>query len=307
MDTLDGMRVFARVAQAGSFSAAARALGISKALASKYVSQLERRLGVRLLQRTTRAVTLTEAGRDAFARCLAILGQLEDLENEAASGRSAVCGTLRIAGPPVFGEDVLAGAVASFLAKHPAIRVELALEERFVDLVGEGFDLAIRVGTLPDSTLVARRIGDHPFVFCASPAYLARKGTPARPGDLAQHDCIVDVGVSPTAQWHFAGNGGTRVALRPRVRLNLGRAVATLVRADAGIGLVALSFVRDDLASGRLVRLFADCDAYDRSVFAVYPHRAHLPARVSAFVTHLIAELRAEAPTERPRRSRRRQ
>lgn len=310
MDTLEAMRIFAAVAQAGSFSAAARRLGISKALASKQVAQLERRLGACLLQRTTRAVTLTDAGRDAFGRCLAILGAVDDLESEAASSRDEICGNLRIAGPPVLGEEVLAAAVASFARLHPALRVELLLEERYVDLVGEGFDLAIRVGTLADSSLVARRIGTQSFVFCASPDYLARRGTPRAPADLAGHECIVDVALSPGGQWDLAGAEGARVVIRPRARLNSGRAVATLVRDGVGIGLVAWTLVREDLAGGRLVQLFPDCDAYDRGVWAVYPHRAHLPARVSAFVEHLAGTLRAApgsdaigrpSPAKRPR------
>jgi DNA-binding transcriptional LysR family regulator len=295
MDTLDAMRTFAAVAQSGSFSAAARRLGISKALASKQVAQLERRLGACLLQRTTRAVTLTDAGRDAFTRCLAILGAVEDLESEAASGRAQICGNLRVAGPPVLGEEVLAGAVASFVRAHPSVRVDLVLEERAVDLVGEGFDLAIRVGTLADSSLIARRIGTQSFVFCASPAYLARRGTPAEPADLAAHECVVDVALSPTGQWQLAGAHGARIAIRPRARLNSGRAVATLVRDGVGIGLVADALVRDDLASGRLIRLFPDCDAYDRGIWAVYPQRAHLPARVAAFVEHVAATVRTAA------------
>ncbi|MEW6272775.1 MAG: LysR family transcriptional regulator [Thermodesulfobacteriota bacterium] len=290
------MRTFAAVAQAGSFSAAARRLGISKALASKQVAVLERRLGACLLQRTTRAVTLTETGREAFARCLAILAAVEDLESEAASAREQVCGTLRVAAPPVLGEELLAGAVASFVLRHPALRVELALEERFVDVVGEGFDLAIRVGELADSSLVARRIGVQAFVFCASRAYLRREGTPARAADLAEHDCVVDVALSPTGQWDPSGTGAPRAVVRPRVRVNSGRAVATLVRAGVGVGLVAASLVREDLASGRLVRLFPDGKAWERGVWAVYPHpqRAHVPARVSAFVEHVGAVLARE-------------
>jgi len=315
MDTIETMRTFAAVAQASSFSAAARRLGISKALASKQVAMLERRLGVCLLQRTTRAVSLTEAGREVFARCLAILGAVEDLESEAASGRAELGGTLRVAGPPVLGEEVLAHAVATFVRLHPAIRVEMVLEERFVDLVGEGFDVAIRVGALADSSLVARRIGVQSFVFCAAREYLERRGTPARPAALLEHDCIVDAALSPTAQWTLDGARGPRLAIRPRVRASSARAVATLVRAGAGVGLVAESLVRDELASGRLVRLFASAPSYERDVWAVFPHphRAHLPARSSAFVAHLEKLLRAEtarpaAPASAsPQRARRRE
>lgn len=306
MDTIETMRTFAAVAQAGSFSAAARRVGISKALASKQVAQLERRLGTCLLQRTTRAVTLTDAGRGALARCLEILAAVDELESEAASSRSEVCGTLRVAGPPLLGEELLAPAVASFVLRHPGVRVELALEERFVDVVGDGFDLAIRVGDLADSRLVARRIGSQQFVLCAARDYLARKGTPSRPEDLAQHDCIVDLALSPTARWRLGGRHGAQVVeIRPRVRVSSARAVATLVRAGVGIGLVATSLVRDDLASGRVVRLLGEDGAYERDVWAIHPHphRSQVPARVRAFVEHLSAVLRS-ASTPAPRRGR---
>ncbi len=230
MDTIETMRTFAAVAQAGSFSAAARRVGISKALASKQGAQLERRLGTCLLQRTTRAVTLTDAGRGALARCLEILAAVDELESEAASSRSEVCGTLRVAGPPLLGEEVLAPVVASFVLRHPGVRVELALEERFVDVVGDGFDLAIRVGDLADSRLVARRIGTQQFVLCAARDYLARKGTPSRPEDLAQHDCIVDLALSPTARWRLGGRHGAQVVeVRPPRSRELGAR-----RRDAG-------------------------------------------------------------------------
>ncbi|HEY8514587.1 MAG TPA: LysR family transcriptional regulator [Candidatus Binatia bacterium] len=311
MDTIESMRTFAAVAQAGSFSAAARRLGISKALASKQVGMLERRLGACLFQRTTRAVTLTDAGRDALARCLDILAAVDDLENEAASAHGEVCGTLRVAGPPLLGEEVLAPAVASFVRRHPSVRVELALEERFVDVVGEGFDLAIRVGDLTDSGLVARRIGTQRFVLCAARAYLARKGTPRRPEELAQHDCIVDLALSPTARWHVGGKRGAQVvAVRPRVRVSSARAVATLVRAGVGVGLVATSLVRDDLASGRVVQLLGEDAVYERDVWAIHPHphRSQVPARVRAFLEHLSEALRSAcAPAPRPGRGSRRQ
>ena len=174
MDTREGMRVYARVVDAGSFSEAARRLGISKALASKYVGQLEQRLGVRLLNRTTRKLTPTEVGTAYYVRCARIVGEVEELESSLHADQTTPRGHLRIAGPRVFGEDALVGCVRAFLERHPAVTVDLVLEERTVDIVAEGFDLAVRIGELADTRLIARRITSYRYVLCASPDYIAR-------------------------------------------------------------------------------------------------------------------------------------
>ncbi len=289
MDTIDGMRAFARVVETGSFTEAARRLGISTALASKYVRQLETRLGAQLLNRTTRSVSPTEVGRAYWDRCSRILSDFEELEDSVADQHGQPRGQLRIAGSRAFGEDMLVPAIGSFLEGYPEISVDLQLDERMVDIVAEGFDMAIRVGDLQDSSLIARRIAAYPYYICASPEYLAAHGEPNTPQDLLDHRCIINTGVTPTSQWQFQINGQTsHVTVPATVRVNTARATATLVKAGRGVGLCLYSTVIDDLESGRLVRVLRKFEAYDRSVYAVYPHSQHLSGKVRAFVEHLL-------------------
>lgn len=294
MDTLDCMRVYARVVDAGSFSEAARRLGISKALASKYVGQLEERLGVCLLNRTTRKLTPTELGTFYYARCARIVGEVEELEGSLHADALAPRGHLRIAGPRIFGEDALVGCVQAFLEKHAAVTVDLVLEERTVDIVAEGFDLAVRIGELADSRLIARRITSYAYVLCASPNYIARAGEPATPDALAGHACIVNSAISPTNQWQFIVDGRRRsVSIRPRIRVNCARPIRALALAGYGIGLCLLPTVREDIAARRLVRLLEAYEGYDRVVYAVYPPSRHLAGKVRAFLDHLVDYFRA--------------
>jgi DNA-binding transcriptional LysR family regulator len=289
MDTLECMRVYARVVDAGSFSEAARRLGISKALASKYVGQLEQRLGVCLLNRTTRKLTPTEVGTAYYGCCARIIGEVEELEGSLHPDYATPRGHLRIAGPRIFGEDAPVGCVQAYLEKHPVVTVDLVLEERTVDIVAEGFDIAVRIGELADTRLIARRITSYRYVLCASPDYLAGAGAPATPDALAGHACIVNSTISPTNQWLFVVDGRRRsVSVRPRIRVNCARPVRDLALAGYGIGLCLLPMVREDIAAGRLVRLLDACEAYDRTVYAVYPHRRHLAGKVRAFLDHLV-------------------
>jgi DNA-binding transcriptional LysR family regulator len=220
MDTLECMRVYACVVDAGGFSAAARRLGLSKALASKYVGQLEQRLGVCLLNRTTRKLTPTEIGKAYYARCARIVGEVEDLEGSLHADHATPRGHLRIAGPRIFGEDALVGCVTAFLEKHAGVSVDLVLDERTVDIVAEGFDLAVRIGELADTRLIARRITSYRYALCASPEYLAGVGAPVTPEAVTGHACIVNSAISPTNHWLFMVEGKRRsVAVRPRIRV----------------------------------------------------------------------------------------
>ncbi len=180
------------------------------------------------------------------------------------------------------------------MLQHPKIQVDLALEERTVDLIGEGYDLAIRIGKLQDSTLVARRLVDFPYLVCSSPDYLSHRGTPAVPAELTNHDCIINSVISPAGQWEFLIKGRVSMISVPvRARVSTARAVATLVRAGIGIGLCLKSTVAEDLADGRLVPLLSPFQAYDRSIYAIYPHRAYLPTKVRLFLDHLSDRLHA--------------
>ncbi|MGY8963814.1 MAG: LysR family transcriptional regulator [Rhodospirillales bacterium] len=288
MDTIDGMRAFARVVETGSFTEAARRLSISTALASKYVRQLESRLGARLLNRTTRSLSTTEVGRAYWDRCTRILKDFEELEDSVADEHGEPRGQLRIAGSRAFGEETLVPAISSFLERYPEISVDLQLDDRTVDVVAEGFDIAIRVGDLQDPSLIARRIAAHPHYMCASVDYLAAYGEPKTPQDLLSHRCIINTGVTPTNQWQFQINGqASQVRVPSSVRVNTERATATLVHAGRGIGLCLYSTVKNDLVSGRLVRVLRKFEASDASVYAAYPRSEHLSGKVRAFVEHL--------------------
>jgi len=292
MDTLDAMRVFARVAETGSFTRAAHRSGISTALASKWVKQLEDRLGARLLDRTTRRAGLTEVGRAYYDRCLGILESVAELEDAVARAQGAPRGHLRVTAPRVFGEDVLVDCVRDFVARYPEISVDLSLEERLVDIVAEGFDVAVRIGELPDSSLIARRITSYRYVLCAAPEYVARAGAPERPEALARHRCIVNTAISPANQWEFLVDGRrTTVTVPARLRVNTARPVRQFALAGQGIGLCLLPTVREDIDAGRLLRLLEAHEAYERSVSVVYPHSRHLSPKVRAFVDHLVAAL----------------
>ena len=294
MDTLEAMRIFAVVAEKGSFSAAARQLGLSKALTSKKVAQLEEHLGVRLLNRTTRHVGLTETGAAYRERCAALVAEVDEAHDMVRSRHGAPRGSLKVAAPRAFGEDVLVPALPSFMEAYPDISVDLTLDERRVDIIGEGYDVAVRVDDMPDSSLIIRKVMDFPYLVCASPAYLAARGPLQHPSDLANHACIVLSPVNPTGQWHFNIDGDvSRVQVPARMRVNTARGVATLVRAGMGVGLCLWSTVRDDLKAGRLVQVLKDYDYYDRSIYAAYPHSRHLSGKVRVFVDHLIDHCRS--------------
>jgi DNA-binding transcriptional LysR family regulator len=289
MDTLVGMRVFAGVIEAGSFTGAARRLGISNALASKYIARLEDRLDARLLNRTTRKVSPTEVGRAYYTRCVDIIERLDELEDAVQLQTGTPRGHLKIAGPRIMGEAVLANCVNDFLSEFEQVSVELALEERTVDLVAEGFDLAVRIGKLADSSLIARRICNYRYIICASPQYLKLAGEPGQPGDLAGHICIVNTAISPANQWDFIVEGKkTTVTVKPRARVNAGTAIHTMIKSGHGIGLCLLPAVEDDIKAGRLVRILEAFEGYDRSVYIVYPHARHLATKVRAFVDFAV-------------------
>lgn len=288
MDRLTSMEAFVRVVNAGSFTGAAREWGRSKGALSKYVAELEDHLGVQLLQRTTRAMRLTETGRDYYARCVDLLGELAAAEASVRDAHVSPRGWLRVTAPPGFAErfdDVLTHA---FVQKHPGVRVELVLTHRLVDLVEEGFDVAIRVTAPRDSSLVARRLAPAPLRAVASPSYLERHGTPAEPADLVRHACLVDTNFRERGRWRFeVGSKPVTVDVDGPFRINSPTAVRDLAALGHGVALVPAFLVEDQLERGELVEVLPGMPAFDWSIFAVYPRRRHLPARVRAFVDHL--------------------
>jgi len=294
MDTLTGMRTYAAVVETGSFTQAAERLGISKALTSKYVGQLEEHLGVRLLNRTTRKLNVTEAGQAYYQRCRQLLDDLDELEAAIRQQQASPQGRLRIAAPTTFGEGFLTRIVAEYLKRQPGVSVELVLADRFVNIVEEGFDLAVRIGSLADSSLIARRLAPMQVVPCATPGYLETAGWPHHPRELAQHNCVIDTNIEQPEQWLFQEDGKKlRVSIDGRFRVNSAQAVREMLLAGEGIGLCPRYVVEADLQAGKLVLLLTNYLATEYGIYAVYSHSRHLAAKVRTFVDFLAERVDA--------------
>src|SRR6478752_979556 len=280
------MTVFAKVASTRSFSGAARELGISQATASKHVQTLEDWLGVRLLHRTTRRVALTDVGEGFFVQCARILEDMEAARS-AARPESPVRGSMRITAPVVFGSTRLGPLVSDFLHQHPELTLNVELSDRSVDLIEEGYDLAIRAGAAGGTGLVAWPIMSLNYMLCAAPGYLSRHGTPVVPADLGTHHCITGTDV-PGGSWRFDGpDGATSVSIYGRLQVNNALLRCDAARAGAGILLCPSYLVQDDIESGRLVRLLPEYAPTGSTLHAVSPtHRAG-SSRVRSLVNHL--------------------
>ena len=283
------IRAFVQVFDAGGFSSAARQHGRSKALLSKYVTDLEDYLGVRLMNRTTRKLSLTEAGEAYYREASQLLQQLDDLDASILDQTAAPRGLLRVSAPRNFGEMILAPAIFSFVASHPEVTLDLRLEDRFVDLVEEGIDLALRISAAQDSSLIARRIADMQHAVCVSPNYLKDRSVPKRPEDLRGHDCIVDTNLQGQANWRLVENGQTiSVHVNGPVRVN--SPLSARDAAVAGLGVALLpGYLADPLVkSGELVSILEGFVQTGSSLQAVYPHRRHLAGKVRALIDHLV-------------------
>lgn len=292
MDTLDAMRVFTAVAERSGFSAAAEALDRSTASVTRQVAALELRLGTRLLNRTTRRVSLTSAGTAYYQRCLQLLADLDDLE--AAIGAQALepAGMLRVNAPVSYGIERLAALLPGFRARYPQVELDLSLSDRLVDMVEEGFDVAIRITRQPAPMLIARQLGKVRLLACASPAYLARAGSPDHPSDLADHDCLLYHYSTEGDEVRFHGpDGDVDVRLRGGLRANNGHVLNAVALAGQGI-VMQPDFLADaHLAAGRLVRILPGYELGEIGIFAVYTSRSHLAPKVRAFIDYLLEHL----------------
>lgn len=296
MDTIDGMRTFLAVAKEGSFTAAANTLDMSTALASKYVGQLETRLGTRLLNRTTRSISLTEAGAAYLERAQQILDDLNALEGSLGDSTAEPSGTLIVSAPVTFGEMYLADMIAEFLDQHQALSVDLRLTDRFVSLVDEGIDVALRIGTLADSSNIARRIAPARIITCASPEYLDAHGIPQSPSDLSEHVCIVDRNFRNGAAWSFGRGAKTQtIKVEGRIITNGAAAIRNLLVAGQGVARVPSYAVGEDIKQGRLRTVLANYESEPLGLHAVYPHSRYLAAKVRSFVD--FAALRFQSPS----------
>jgi DNA-binding transcriptional LysR family regulator len=289
MDRFSAMTVFAQVVESGSFARAAERLGLSTSACSRHVSDLEAHLGSRLLNRTTRRLSLTESGQAFHERTLQLLSDLEEAEQLAAQSTSVPRGTIRLTCSLNFGVRHLAPAMAEFLSRHAQVKFDVSVADRIVDLVEDGYDLAVRIGQVGSTNLVARRLGEMRAVLCASPAYLARHGVPQAPADLARHNCFTYANVAQPGVWRFVDAEGREqsVNIAGNVHANNGDMLCAMAVDGAGIVNEPDFIVGPDVRAGRLVRLLPGWQGLRADIWAVYPSRRHLSAKVRAFVDFL--------------------
>src|SRR6516165_8345970 len=304
LDDLSSLALFAQVVRLRSFSAAARECKIAKSAVSRRVARLEDRFGVRLLRRSTRAVSVTEEGLRVYEHCAALLAAAAAAERAAGAAAEGVRGTLRINAPVTFAQMHLAAAVASFLAQQPGVDVSLSTDDPIVDIVEGGFDVTIRIGRLRDSALVARKLATDRLVICASPAYLARKGEPVTPADLLRHNCLHYTLVPRDAEWRFRGKDGP-LSVPARGNFEAGNGTVLHRAALEGLGLAVLpSFmVAQDVAAGRLALVLEGQRRAEIGIYAVVTHRRQMPPRVRAFLDFLSGYFREFARETIPKLS----
>lgn len=295
MDRLQAMNAFVGVADAGGFAAAARRLGLSPPSVTRAVAELETRLGAKLLHRTTRSTTLTEAGARYLADCRRLLAEIADVERQAAGAHSTPMGLVRVSASVMFGRMVVAPSIRRLLARHHGLSAEALFLDRVVNIVDEGVDVAVRIAELPDSGLQAIRVGAVRRVVVAAKEYVAEHGAPDAPGDLQAHATIGFVNAERHDAWTFSGPRGA-VSVRPRPRFRVNAADAAIAAAIAGEGMTqVLSYmVADDLAAGRLVMLLEDAAPPATPVHVLHKEPGQTSARVRAVVDHLVADLRRE-------------
>jgi DNA-binding transcriptional LysR family regulator len=290
-DRLRELTAFVRAAETGSFSRVAREFRVSQPSVSRMVASLEARLGVKLLLRTTRRVTLTDAGEAFLERARRILGDLDDAES-AARGVDSLQGTLRVAMSGAFGTREVIPHLPAFLAQHPRLRLDLIISDRTDDLVAEGVDMALRLGHLPDSAFGARLLGSAPRLIVAAPAYLAERGAPKTPADLASHDCIVGPGLSGRSGWSFKRGGAeTSVAVEGRVHVATADGVIACAKAGLGIAVASRWMCRAELEAGELVPLVPDYQLDAVEIHAVYPAGRRPSIKVRTFADYLATKL----------------
>lgn len=293
MEALNDVAVFVQVVECGSFTAAAERLGLSRSVVSKYITRLEGRLGARLLNRTTRRLSLTETGHLFFQRSQRALLEIEEAEAEVSRLQEAPRGKLRINSPMSFGILHIAPALPEFLARYPDLSVEMNLDDRQVNLVEEGFDLAIRIAELPESSLIARRLAPCRHAVCATPAYFKSHGTPRKPQDLRRHNAITFRYQQTPDEWHFVSGQGevTRVQIDGSLQMNNSLALREALLREAGLTLIPTFIVGDDLRAGRLQAVLTEYRTLELSIYAVYPHRRFLSPKVRAFIDFLAEKI----------------
>jgi DNA-binding transcriptional LysR family regulator len=294
MTDLANLETFVTAVRSGSFAAAARQLGLSPAMVGRRIQALEEQHGARLIERTTRAQRLTELGESFFAQAQTVLEAAAELEELTRSDPGRLRGRIRMSGPTTLGIKRLAPIVAEFCAARPEVTVEISLSDRRVDLVAEGFDLAVRVGELQPSGMVARRVGTYRFVVCAAPSYLGAHGEPRTPDELQQARCILNLNITPRNQWPFIGPGGGIVTalVEGGLQIDNGEALRAAAVRGAGLAYMPVDLVEEDLAAGTLVAVLTHWQTPTLPIHTLHPSRRLVPRRVSALIEAISAGMK---------------
>lgn len=301
INNIGDVSAFIASAKSGSFTAAAKQLGLTRSTIGKRIARLEARLDVRLLQRSTRSLSLTDEGSLFFERCVAVLEELEQAESLLAQRTAQPSGRLRVSAPLILGQKYLADLLVAYTRRWPQVQVEMTWSDRYVDLIEEGFDVTLRVGDpYPDSQLSARTLGMHRMVTCASPDYLAQRGTPQTPADLAAHECLHFIHGGKLSPWHFTVNGKQQSFTgRARACADNAEALLTFCRAHYGLIHFPLYIVAEEIRSGRLNTVLDDFQAQGVPIRAVYPSRRQLSPKVRQFIDMLAEAWQPQVPWER--------
>ena len=290
MDTLDGLKTVVAVVETNSFTAASERLGISKALVSKYVGEVENQLGIRLFNRTTRQLALTDSGRRYYEQALILLEQFSAMVDNVTGEQTAPRGLLRISAPVTFGEMRLAPLLPKFIALYPDLTIELVLTNGAIDMLEEGIDVRLRIGGVDDSNMIARHLTNFPLVLSASPNYAQENGLPTTPEQLGEHHCIIDSNFRIGKQWPFISPKGQAetINVQSGVAVNSPQAVREVAIADGGIAMTPNFIVEDALADGRLLRVLPEYTTLEFGLFAIYPHRKYVAKKVRCFIDFVL-------------------
>jgi len=290
---LNEIAIFVKVVDAGSFTGAAKSLGLPKSTVSRKITQLEERLGVRLLQRTTRTLSLTDTGSAYYNQCSRIIGDVEEANIAVTEMQSKPQGLLRITAPMLFGAEVLSDLIADFLQKNPEIQIDFVLTDQPLDLIQEGIDVAFRVGQLADSSLIARSLGSIKVITCASPAYIEKNGAPSHPNEVNDH---TSVGWNPVNSWEYDTPEKISIDLKPKVKVNDVLSMRKMALNGLGIARLPAFLCADDIKSGRLVPVMCDWSYKSTPIQALYPSNRHLSVKVRTFVDYIVEVLRRDQP-----------
>ncbi|SFC31275.1 LysR family transcriptional regulator [Pseudoalteromonas denitrificans] len=292
MDTIDGIKTVIAVVETGSFTAASERLGMSKALVSKYISEVESHLGVRLFNRSTRRLALTEAGKNYYDKALPLLEEFSELIDSVTGEQSSPRGRLRVSVPVTFGEMKLSPVIPKFLNLYPDIHIDIQLTDRKIDMLEEGVDVVIRIGGVDDSSLIAKQINTYPLILCASKEYLKKNGIPKSPQDITKHTCIIDSNFRIGKQWPIISpdQKSESIKVDSNVSANSPRAVKEMAIASGGIAMIPKFIIEDALENGALVEVLPGYHTLEFGLFAIFPHRRYLAKKIRCFIDFLAQE-----------------